>query len=114
MSNYNNKNQIALPESFEQEHISEAKKFLRSGQTKDDILEILSEIISEYLIDNVEELPSKEVIENFIQNITPSIIDKAIIEYQKSQSIFSKMDFPWEFIAWLKLEWQVVKHIFSL
>lgn len=48
-------------------------------------MEILSEIISEYLIDNVEELPSKEVIENFIQNITPSIIDKAIIECLEEQ-----------------------------
>lgn len=85
MSNYNNKNQLALPESFEQEHINEVKNFLRSGESKEDTLEIVAELMSDYINDNVEELPSKEIIDSFVKNIMPSIIDKAIIECLEEQ-----------------------------
>lgn len=82
MSNYNKLN---LPEDFEQQHINEVKVLLRSGNSKEDVVEILFDILEDNINDNVEDVELEETITNYIKAMSPVIIEKAMLECLEEQ-----------------------------
>lgn len=80
MSNTNNQNPLDLPEDFKDHYINEAKNYLRSGMSQEDVIEILSEFVVDEINETLDEekLQDEELVENEAVHIASLAVGHAL------------------------------------
>lgn len=83
----NEKNEFILPEECTNSYMYEAKKYLRSGMSVEDIEDILAETILEEIDEFIDEdnLPSEDILEQAVTEIIPILVKKAVLECLEEQ-----------------------------
>lgn len=93
MSHFKNNNEFSIPEDSQDYYIYKAKNELRGLRDKDSLSEYLAEFILEDIQDTNEDVPSVEVLEQQINKLIPSIIEKAITQcHEEEKSWLDKTD----------------------